>query len=233
VEVQLLNKVKKMYQNETKCVMHKKEDCKPLLVALFSNPLKPKAMPLHFSPIQSAFRPEDERQLIALAKQDPRHFAPLYAQYHAAIFRYIFRRVEEEELAYDLTSSVFVKALSNLDRYEYRGLPFAAWLFRIAKSELYQSFRDKKSRRTVRIDTIVLKQVMEEFIEDHTESDRQKLVKALQQLKEAQLQLIELRFFEKRSFREIGELLDLSENNAKVKTFRALLKLKTVFNQLE
>ncbi len=50
-------------------------------------------------------------------------------------------------------------------------------------------------------------------------------------LKEDQLQLIEMRFFEKRSFREIGEIVGLTENNAKVKTFRALIKLKQLFNK--
>jgi RNA polymerase sigma-70 factor (ECF subfamily) len=50
-------------------------------------------------------------------------------------------------------------------------------------------------------------------------------------LKEGQLQLIEMRFFEKRSFREMGEILDLTENNAKVKTFRALVKLKELYSK--
>jgi RNA polymerase sigma-70 factor (ECF subfamily) len=57
------------------------------------------------------------------------------------------------------------------------------------------------------------------------------LLKVLPLLKESQLQLIEMRFFEKRSFREMGEILDLTENNAKVKTFRALIKLKELYSK--
>jgi RNA polymerase sigma-70 factor, ECF subfamily len=56
-------------------------------------------------------------------------------------------------------------------------------------------------------------------------------LKVLPLLKESQLQLIEMRFFEKRSFREMGEILDLTENNAKVKTFRALIKLKELYSK--
>ena len=70
---------------------------------------------------------------------------------------------------------------------------------------------------------------MEEFIEDYTDEQRTQLMSALHLLKPNQLQLIEMRYFEKQSFREIGNVLGITENNAKVKTFRTLLKLKTVF----
>jgi RNA polymerase sigma-70 factor, ECF subfamily len=176
-------------------------------------------------------RPEDEIAIIERAKKNPAHFAPLYKKYYEAIFRYIFKRVDEEESAYDITSCVFVKAILNLPKYEYRGIPFSSWLFRIAKSELYQAFRDKKAQRTVSIDSMQLGKVMEEFQIDETEHKREVLLKILPMLKENQLQLIEMRFFEKRSFREIGEILGLTENNAKVKTFRALLKLKELYTK--
>jgi RNA polymerase sigma-70 factor (ECF subfamily) len=77
---------------------------------------------------------------------------------------------------------------------------------------------------------VTIVQIVDEFCDDHTEENRQKLMKSLTLLKDNELQLIEMRFFEKRSFREIGEILDLTENNAKVKTFRALVKLKKKFS---
>lgn len=171
----------------------------------------------------------DEVAQIDRAKRNPAHFAPLYKFYHERIFLYIFKRVEEEEVAYDITSCVFVKALTYLNRYEHRGLPFSSWLYRIAKSELNQSFRDKKAQRTVSIDSMQLGVVMEEFNIDENEHQREILLKVLPLLKDRQLQLIEMRFFEKRSFKEMGEILDLTENNAKVKTFRALIKLKDLY----
>ncbi len=174
-------------------------------------------------------KPEDELIIIERAKKNPAHFAPLYKKYHEAIFRYVFKRVDEEESAYDITSCVFVKAIVNLPRYEYRGIPFSSWLFRIAKSELYQSFRDRKAQRTISIDSIQIGRVLEEFNIDEAEHKREILLKVLPMLKEKPLQLIEMRFFERRSFREIGEILGLTENNAKVKTFRALIKLKELY----
>jgi RNA polymerase sigma-70 factor (ECF subfamily) len=180
---------------------------------------------------QSTFRLEDEMSLIEIAKKDPRQFAPLYKKYHEAIFRYVYKRVDDEEAAYDITSSVFVKALASLPKYEFRGVPFSSWLFRIAKSELYQSFRDKKAQRTVSLDSVTIVQFIDELNEDFSEEQRTTLLNSLQLLKEHQLQLIEMRFFEKRSFKEIGEIVGLTENNAKVKTFRALVKLKEIFNR--
>jgi RNA polymerase sigma-70 factor (ECF subfamily) len=180
---------------------------------------------------QSTFRLEDEMSLIEIAKKDPRQFAPLYKKYHEAIFRYVYKRVDDEEAAYDITSCVFVKALASLPKYEFRGVPFSSWLFRIAKSELYQSFRDKKAQRTVSLDSVTIVQFIDELNEDFSEEQRITLLNSLKLLKDHQLQLIEMRFFEKRSFKEIGEIIGLTENNAKVKTFRALVKLKEIFNK--
>jgi RNA polymerase sigma-70 factor (ECF subfamily) len=173
---------------------------------------------------------QEELAWIHAAKDDPQRFAPLYKKYHEQIFRYVYQRMDDEELAFDVTSQVFMKALNNLHKYEYRGVPFSSWLYRIAKSELYQSFRDKKAERTVNIDTVQIYHVIEEFDHDENEENKQRLVKAIAKLKDDDIQLIEMRFFEKRSFKEIGEILDISENNAKVKSFRALEKLKKLFN---
>jgi RNA polymerase sigma-70 factor (ECF subfamily) len=104
---------------------------------------------------------EEERIQIEQAKQNPEKFGPLYRKYYEPIFRYIYKRMDDIETVHDVTSMVFVKALSNLNRYEYRGLPFSSWLFRIAKSELNQSFRDKKGERTVRLDKVVIGQMMD------------------------------------------------------------------------
>jgi RNA polymerase sigma-70 factor (ECF subfamily) len=179
---------------------------------------------------QTNQRMEEELSWIRRAQKDPESFGPLYKKYHEQIFRYVYQRMDDEETAFDVTSQVFLKALNNLHRYEYRGVPFSSWLYRIAKSELYQSFRDKKAQRTVNIDSFQLCELIEEFVDDEKEENRKKLFKSLKLMKEKDMQLIEMRFFEKRSFREIGEILEITENNAKVKTFRAIEKLKQLFN---
>jgi RNA polymerase sigma-70 factor (ECF subfamily) len=172
---------------------------------------------------------QEEFNLIEKAKINPQFFAPIYDKYHNAIFRYIRKRVDEEESAQDITSSVFVKALCGLNKFEFRGVSFSSWLFRIAKSELYQSFRDKKAKNTIRIETANITDKVDDFFDDSLEYNKQKLLKSLSQLNDTELQLIEMRYFEKRSFKEIGEFLGITENNAKVKTFRSLQKLRKKF----
>lgn len=174
-----------------------------------------------------------ELKWIKYAQKDPRGFEPLYNKYYEQILRYIYQRIDDKDTAYDITSQVFLKALNNIHKYEYRGVPFASWLYRIAKSELYQSFRDKKARRTVNVDTSHLANVMEEMEEPiGGEEERRLLLHLIGELKEDEVQMVEMRFFEKRSFKEIGEILDITENNAKVKSHRIVKKMKKLFNQI-
>jgi RNA polymerase sigma-70 factor (ECF subfamily) len=178
---------------------------------------------------QSKSSLEEERDWIRRAQKDPESFGPLYKKYHEQIFRYVYQRMDDEELAFDVTSQVFMKALKNIKKYEYRGVPLASWLYRIAKSELYQAFRDRKATRTVNLETIHLHDMVDEIDGEQNDENRLKLYTGLKRLNETDLQLIEMRYFEKRSFREMAEILELTENNAKVKCFRALEKLKRIF----
>ncbi|MDX2361325.1 MAG: sigma-70 family RNA polymerase sigma factor [Crocinitomicaceae bacterium] len=178
---------------------------------------------------QTSDKLQEELYWITEAKKDPESFGPLYKKYHEQIFRYVYQRMDDYELAFDVTSQVFIKAISNLHKYEYRGVPFSSWLYRIAKSELYQAFRDRKARRTVNVDSMHLFEMIEDINEEDGSEDKQKLVKVLAELNDGDLQLIEMRYFEKRSYREIGEILEITENNAKVRAFRALERLKKLF----
>jgi len=173
-----------------------------------------------------------ELEWIKRAKEDPRSFEPLYNKYYEQIFRYIYQRMDDKEMAHDITSQVFLKAMANIQKYEYRGVPFASWLYRIAKSELYQSFRDEKATRTVNVETVSLSDMIEEIEEDMSEESRAVLLKAIAELNEEEVQLIEMRFFEKRSFKEVGDILEITENNAKVKTHRIIQKMKKLFNEI-
>lgn len=171
---------------------------------------------------------EQELRVIAAAQKDPEAFTPLYEKYHEPIFRYIYQRCDDKEAAFDLTQQVFVKALVHLHNYRFKGLPFASWLYRIAKSEVYQAFKDQSLTRTLNVDLEGLKELLQE-----TGEADQALLKAeksltlcMTELPEADLQVVEMRFFESRAFKEIGEILDITENNAKVKLYRILDRLK-------
>ena len=75
---------------------------------------------------------DDEVQLVERAKRDPRHFALLYDRHFEQIYRFVYSRVRAQDVAEDVTSEVFMKALAAMPRYQLTGRPFAAWLYRIA-----------------------------------------------------------------------------------------------------
>jgi RNA polymerase sigma-70 factor (ECF subfamily) len=167
-----------------------------------------------------------EQAIVEAAKKDPAKFAPLYDKYYEQIFRFIYQRVDNKDHAFDAAQQTFMKALSNLHKYEFRGVPFASWLYRIASSEVNNMFRSEKAQRTVNIESVNVYHIIEEIQESRIDKYHDKIVGIISELPEDELQLIEMRFFEKRAFKEIAEILEITENNAKVKTYRILDKLK-------
>ena len=87
--------------------------------------------------------------------------------------------MDDEHLAFDITSQVFMKALKHIKKYEFRGVPMASWLYRIAKSELYQAFRDKKATRTVNLESEHLANMVEEIEEDSNDQNRKNCLSIL------------------------------------------------------
>src|ERR1700675_2710196 len=84
---------------------------------------------------------EQERLLIEAAQKDPKHFADLYEANFERIYAFIVRRVQDRHEAEDLTAEVFQHALANLSRFEWRGVPFAVWLYRIAANTMADRWR--------------------------------------------------------------------------------------------
>lgn len=163
---------------------------------------------------------------IQAAQQDPAMFRPLYDRYYEPIFRFIYQRTTDEALTADLCSQVFLKALQRLSGYEFKGVPFSAWLYRIAANETAQHFRYNQRRRIVSMEEANLQDMMEEMDEPFDEDQKWKLLGVLDDLKEKDLELIEMRFFEQRPFKEIAEIAGITESNAKVRTYRILERLK-------
>ncbi|HEY8399690.1 MAG TPA: sigma-70 family RNA polymerase sigma factor [Cytophagaceae bacterium] len=172
-----------------------------------------------------------ELDLIRKAQNNPKYFAPVYDKYYKAIFLFIYRRTDDEDLTADLTSQVFMKALVNLAKYQFKGLPFSSWLYRIAANEVNMHFRKHQSSRAISIEDEGLARLLSELHEnpmEHTEAmDVEELItESLGSLEEEDLQFLELRFFEGRSFKEVAYITGITENNAKVKTYRILDKIK-------
>ena len=174
---------------------------------------------------------KQELQLIEAAKENPARFGVLYDKYYKSIFVFIYRRSDDEELTADITSQVFLKALINIKKYEYKGVPFSAWLFRIAFNEINMYFRKNNAQRVVSLSQNGMLQIAQEAeLDENTEGIKQ-MMSAIKQLDALELQLIELRFFEKHSFAEVSEIVGITENNAKVKVYRILDKLKKVLSK--
>ena len=167
----------------------------------------------------------DEYRLVQAAQQNPSRFGVLYERYHEQIYLFVYKRVMDEEETKDLTSQVFIKAMTHLKRYRFQGVPFSAWLYRIASNEVNQFFRKSNKERTISMESIQLKEMVEEAEVQATDENIQRMVAALTELEDGEIALIEARFFEKIPFKEIAVMFDLTETNAKVKVHRLLKKL--------
>ena len=163
---------------------------------------------------------------IQAAQQNPAQFRPLYERYYDPIFRFVFRRTADESLSADLCSQVFLKAIQRLDRYTFKGVPFSAWLYRIASNEVAQHFRGNQQQRVVSINDSHVEELANELgaIDDGRQLEN--MVRLLDDLNPDDLEIIEMRFFEDKPFREIADILQITEANAKMKTYRILGRLK-------
>ncbi len=172
---------------------------------------------------------EQEAELIRKAQKDINAFGPLYDAHFSTVFGFIFKRVRNQELTGELTSIVFLKAVNGLQNYTVTGAPFTSWLIRIALNEVRQYHRKFNKQVSVPLNEADLISVFDE-LDDKRELERsiELLLKALNQLDEEASTYIELRFFEGRSFKEMAEILNLTADNAKVRTYRALDRLRTI-----
>lgn len=175
----------------------------------------------------------EELMIIEAAKLNPQRFAPLYDKYYKQIFNYLYQRMDDKDTAFDLTGQVFLKALTNLSNYQFKGVPFASWLYRIAHNEMMQLFRSTKDKRAINADISDLRYICEENEEPFFEEYIPAIKKLIQELKEEELQMVELRFFEKRAFKDIAEIMDITEVNAKVRMYRIIEKLKKQLSKLK
>ena len=174
---------------------------------------------------------QNEWKEIEAAKEDPRSFAPLYNRYYTPIFKFLVKRTADSNLSAELCSQVFLKAMKQVQSYEFRGVPFSSWLFRIASNELGQYYRKSNKKRVVSIEEEYFPEIGVEANlnldgADDFEDLKAALIETLDELKEGDLKIIEMRFFEKRPFKEIAQILDITESNAKMKTYRILERMK-------
>lgn len=173
-----------------------------------------------------------EAELIQRASQrDPDAFGELYALYLDRIFKYVFYKVGNTTEAEDLTEHVFLKAWEAIDKYNPRGYPFSAWLYRIAHNTVIDYYRGE--RKSVPLDdqvTLADKGLgPEEMVERKQEVER--LRRALAQLPDEQRQVIILRFIQGRSHAEVAAIMGKGEGACRVLQCRALKALQRILEE--
>jgi RNA polymerase sigma-70 factor (ECF subfamily) len=173
---------------------------------------------------------DKERDIIERSRKDPAAFGELYETYFDRIFNFIYRQTDDEELAGDLCSQTFINALNSLPRYEFRGVPFSAWLYRIARNEINKHYRKNRRENVFSIEELKVRELIERSDESWDEELVQKLINFMKDLPTDMLQVLELRFFEDKDFKDIAFILDMTESGAKMRTYRALDKLRKNFN---
>lgn len=183
---------------------------------------------------------EEIRRLVEQARTDAHAFGMLFDRHHDQIFKYILHRTANAELARDLTSDTFFKAMNKLWTFRWQNVPFSAWLFRIASNEVNAHFRKHGKFKSIPIDEIMnnpgseyrelkneLKNAEEEIAANHLFLE---LHQAVTRLKPRYQEVVSLRFFEGKPVKEVALILDKSEGTVKSLLHRALKQLQGILD---
>jgi RNA polymerase sigma-70 factor, ECF subfamily len=178
---------------------------------------------------------QDDGPLVQRAKEKREAFDALYEKYLKKVYTYVYYRVGNVEDAEDITESVFLHALIHLERYEDRGIPFSAWLLRIAHNLTANWYRNSSRRRQVGLESAEslhdTSLTPEEVVE--RKENIQELKRVLENLPEERQQALILRYAEGMRHKEIGEIMGKSAGAIKVLVHRSLISLHRGLSEKE
>jgi RNA polymerase sigma-70 factor (ECF subfamily) len=166
-----------------------------------------------------------ERLLVEAAQKDPARFAELYESNFERVYAYVVRRVGDRAETEDLTSEVFHHALANLRRFEWRGIPFAAWLFRIAANLISDRWQ-RMGRENVADEPEQIESAAACGVEFEEVERRATLFRLVDTLPVEQRRVVVLRFVEQKSIKEVAREIRKTEGAVKQLQFRALTSLR-------
>jgi RNA polymerase sigma-70 factor (ECF subfamily) len=171
----------------------------------------------------------DDAQLVEWAKDDSLAFGELYERYVKKIYNYVYYRTGNHDDAEDLTSRVFFRALGHIGSYTDRGVPFSAWLYRIAHNLIANWHRDRGRQRVLPLDDYLTSDGHLDGPEAATESleERDRLLISIRELPAERQELLVLKFVERMSNAEIGKIMDRTEGAIKSLYHRTLLSLRS------
>lgn len=172
--------------------------------------------------------PESDLELVKRIKKDPAAFGLIYERHVTKIYNYVYYRVGNHHDAEDLTSRVFYRALTHIKDYSDRGVPFSAWLYRIAHNLVANWHRDRARRQDLVLEDVALVGDAVEMPEWATENkeERRWLLKAIRRLPEERQELLILKFVEQLSNAEVGQIMGRTEGAIKSLYHRTLLSLR-------
>jgi len=173
---------------------------------------------------------KEEIALIDAAKTDPAAFGKLYRRYVDKIYNYIYYRTGSVKDAEDLTGRVFFKAMSHIKGYKHMGLPFSAWLYRIAHNLVANYYRDRSKKTEISLDNIPGQSLPQRDPQPETRVVRNQevegLLETIRGLADNRQELIILKFVDQLSNKEIGQIMRKSEGAIKSLYHRTLLELR-------
>ena len=172
---------------------------------------------------------QDEESLVQRAKQrDQKAFAQLYEEHFDKIYRYVALRIGDRTEAEDMTQQVFLNALKSISSFKWKGVPFAAWLFRIAHNQVVDYLRKKSKQAAVPLDeSLVSSDSNPQLMAEHS-LDVEQLLLATRRLTEAQRQVISLRFAGELSINQVANIMGKSQGAVKALQHSAIVALRKI-----
>lgn len=170
---------------------------------------------------------QDEESLVRRAQQrDQEAFTQLYEENFDKIYRYIVLRIGNKTEAEDMTQQVFLNALKSISSFKWKGVPFSAWLFRIARNQVVDYLRKKAKQATAPLDeSLVSSGSNPELAAEHS-LDIERLLLATRQLTAAQREVISLRFAGELPIAQVAKVMDKSEGAVKALQHSAIVALR-------
>ena len=182
------------------------------------------------SPVRNeGYQVQDEENLVQRAKQrDEAAFAQLYEEYFDKIYRYVTIRIGDKMEAEDITQQVFLNAIKAISSFKWRGVPFSAWLFRIAHNQVVDYLRKRKKRVSVPLEESLIAGDSDPQGIFERKLNIERLISATKKLTLAQQEVISLRFAGEMSVAEVAKVMGRSEGAVKALQHSAVVALRKV-----
>ena len=170
---------------------------------------------------------QDEESLVRRAQQrDQEAFTQLYEQHFDRIYRYVALRIGDKIEAEDMTQQVFINALRSISSFKWKGIPFSAWLFRIAHNQVVDYLRKKAKQATIPLDESQASSDSNPQLVAERRLDIEQLLLATKQLTEAQREVVSLRFAGELSIAQVAKVMGKSEGAVKALQHSAIVALR-------